>query len=284
MNNTFQNLSRTSTSPRLVRPIADVFTSSGTGCVQRDAAAYNATRRRGRDLICTRRAGGLVIVSVAPQPHPRMRLRRRLWTRDGLTGYARKRAGGAEINGPALLHRSMRAAGFVVPETFEELLRVQKTYENLVKKGVVVLKAEMDAPVIPMDWKNSALSASLRPPSSVTSAVKSFSTLVCISPTSSSRISDKAVSSGCCGSTTVTKCIEMVLILTANRVWCCEHHRHVSRFGGTLDEAAAMFLQVHDTGLAQCGFVDNSHNAAKLISGIGPKIKSVNNPDLEFVK
>ncbi|KAJ6454473.1 hypothetical protein C8R47DRAFT_1181158 [Mycena vitilis] len=51
-------------------------------------------------------------------------------------------------------NKAMRAAGFVVPETFEELPRVLKeTYEGLVKSGGVVPKAEQDPPVIPMDYK-----------------------------------------------------------------------------------------------------------------------------------
>ncbi|KAJ6451084.1 hypothetical protein C8R47DRAFT_1259756 [Mycena vitilis] len=51
-------------------------------------------------------------------------------------------------------NKVMRAAGFVVPETFEELPRVLKeTYEGLVKSGGVVPKAEQDPPVIPMDYK-----------------------------------------------------------------------------------------------------------------------------------
>lgn len=59
-----------------------------------------------------------------------------------------------------------------------------------------------------------------------------------------------------------------------------------SRFGGALDEAAVMFSNARDTGLTPREFVDNSRKANKLISGIGHKIKSVNNPDLrvELVK
>ena len=59
-----------------------------------------------------------------------------------------------------------------------------------------------------------------------------------------------------------------------------------SRFGGALDEAASMFSNARDTGLTPREFVDNSRKANKLISGIGHKIKSVNNPDLrvELVK
>jgi len=76
-----------------------------------------------------------------------------------------------------------------------------------------------------------------------------------------------------------------------------------SRFGGALDEAAAMFSSARDTGLTPREFVDQSRKANKLsafihygtdptiltkfvVSGIGHKIKSVNNPDLrvELVK
>lgn len=49
---------------------------------------------------------------------------------------------------------AMRAAGFVVPETFEELPRVlSETYEALVKNGKIQPKRERDPPVIPMDYK-----------------------------------------------------------------------------------------------------------------------------------
>jgi ATP citrate (pro-S)-lyase len=59
-----------------------------------------------------------------------------------------------------------------------------------------------------------------------------------------------------------------------------------SRFGGALDEAAAMFSNARDTGLTPREFVDQCRKNNKLISGIGHKIKSVNNPDLrvELVK
>ena len=47
-----------------------------------------------------------------------------------------------------------------------------------------------------------------------------------------------------------------------------------------------MFSNACDTGLTPREFVDESRKANKLISGIGHKIKSVNNPDLrvELVK
>lgn len=77
-----------------------------------------------------------------------------------------------------------------------------------------------------------------------------------------------------------------------------------SRFGGALDEAASMFSGARDTGLTPREFVDQCRKQNKLsellaacctraivlmgapVSGIGHKIKSVNNPDLrvELVK
>ncbi|KAF6751355.1 hypothetical protein DFP72DRAFT_1071553 [Ephemerocybe angulata] len=46
------------------------------------------------------------------------------------------------------------------------------------------------------------------------------------------------------------------------------------------DEAAAMFSDARDMGLMPREFVDQARKQNKLISGIGHKIKSVNNPDL----
>jgi ATP citrate (pro-S)-lyase len=51
-------------------------------------------------------------------------------------------------------NRAMRAAGFIVPDTFEELPQVlRETYDRLVSSGAIVPKEERDPPVIPMDYK-----------------------------------------------------------------------------------------------------------------------------------
>jgi ATP citrate (pro-S)-lyase len=47
----------------------------------------------------------------------------------------------------------MHAAGFVIPATFKVLKATKDTYEDLLKKGIVVRKPEMEPPVIPMDYK-----------------------------------------------------------------------------------------------------------------------------------
>ena len=51
-------------------------------------------------------------------------------------------------------NQAMRAAGFIVPETFEDLPQVLKeTYEKLVSSGTIKPRAERDPPNIPMDYK-----------------------------------------------------------------------------------------------------------------------------------
>lgn len=49
---------------------------------------------------------------------------------------------------------AMKATGFIVPDTFEDLPTVLKeTYDSLVSSGKIVPKAEREPPVIPMDYK-----------------------------------------------------------------------------------------------------------------------------------
>ena len=58
------------------------------------------------------------------------------------------------------------------------------------------------------------------------------------------------------------------------------------RFGGALDEAAAMFCDASDTGVDAEQFVKDMRKANKLIMGIGHRIKSLSNPDkrVEIIK
>ena len=49
---------------------------------------------------------------------------------------------------------AMRAAGFIVPDTFEDLPKVlRETYERLVSDGTIVPRAERPPPAIPLDYK-----------------------------------------------------------------------------------------------------------------------------------
>jgi ATP citrate (pro-S)-lyase len=66
----------------------------------------------------------------------------------------------------------MREAGFIVPDTFEELPHVLKeTYEALVRNGVIKPKAEVEPPVIPMDYKWAQELRLIRKPASFISTI-----------------------------------------------------------------------------------------------------------------
>ncbi|PCH45006.1 ATP-citrate synthase [Wolfiporia cocos MD-104 SS10] len=214
---------------------------------------------------------------------------------------------------------AMRAAGFIVPDTFEDLPQVLKeTYERLVSNGTIVPKSEREPPVIPMDYKWAQELGLIRKPAAFISTISDERGQELLY--AGMRISEVFKDDIGIGGVVsllwfkrrlppwATKFIEMVLMLTAdhgpavsgamNTIVATRAGKDLisslasglltigSRFGGALDEAAAMFSGARDTGLTPREFVDQSRKQNKLISGIGHKIKSVNNPDLrvELVK
>jgi ATP citrate (pro-S)-lyase len=69
-------------------------------------------------------------------------------------------------------NRAMKAAGFIVPDTFEELPHVLKeTYEQLVKNGTIKPKPEVEPPVIPMDYKWAQELGMIRKPAAFISTI-----------------------------------------------------------------------------------------------------------------
>ncbi|KAF9457825.1 ATP citrate lyase isoform 2 [Collybia nuda] len=214
---------------------------------------------------------------------------------------------------------AMRAAGFIVPDTFEQLPdALSDTYQRLVKTGIISPRAEREPPVIPMDYKWAQELGLIRKPAAFISTISDERGQELLY--AGMRISDVFKEDIGLGGVVsllwfkrrlppwATKFIEMVLMLTAdhgpavsgamNTIVASRAGKDLisslasglltigSRFGGALDEAASMFSGARDTGLTPREFVDQSRKANKLISGIGHKIKSVNNPDLrvELVK
>lgn len=77
----------------------------------------------------------------------------KMFTTEVQFGHAGSMAN-SELETADAKNKAMRAAGFVVPETFEELPRVLKaTYEALVRAGTIRPTREVEPPVIPMDYK-----------------------------------------------------------------------------------------------------------------------------------
>lgn len=216
-------------------------------------------------------------------------------------------------------NQAMRDAGFLVPDTFEELpALLRATYEELVSKKVIVPRPEPPTPTIPMDYKWASELGLIRKPAAFISTIsdeRGQELMYAGMPISD--VFKEEIGVGGVVSLLwfkrrlpiyATKFIEMVLMLTAdhgpavsgamNTIVATRAGKDLisslasglltigSRFGGALDEAASMFSNARDTGLTPREFVDGCRKANKLISGIGHKIKSVNNPDLrvELVK
>ena len=212
----------------------------------------------------------------------------------------------------AAKNRAMREAGFIVPNTFEELPAVLKeTYERLVREGTIVPAREVEPPVIPMDYKWAQELGLIRKPAAFISTISDERGQELLY--AGMRISDVFKEDIGLGGVVsllwfkrrlpswATKFIEMVLMLTAdhgpavsgamNTIVATRAGKDLisslasglltigSRFGGALDEAAAMFSNARDTGLTPREFVDNSRKANKLSACIPRLVFASSYPD-----
>jgi len=225
----------------------------------------------------------------------------------------------SQLETAAMKNKSMKEAGFHVPETFEDLPATLKSvYDALIKDGTIVPQVEPAVPKIPIDYAWAQELGLIRKPAAFISTISDdrgqellyagmpisdvFKEDIGIGGVMSllwfrRRLPDYA-----------SKFFEMVLMLTAdhgpavsgamNTIITTRAGKDLisalvsglltigSRFGGALDGAAEEFTRAFDKGLSPREFVDSMRKANKLIPGIGHRIKSRNNPDLrvELVK
>ena len=210
-------------------------------------------------------------------------------------------------------NRAMKAAGFIVPDTFEDLPEVlAATYQKLVQTGVIVPKPEVEPPNIPMDYQWASKLGLIRKPAAFISTISDERGQELMY--AGMRISDVFKEEIGIGGVIsllwfkrrlppfACKFIEMVLQLTAdhgpavsgamNTIITTRAGKDLisalvsglltlgTRFGGALDGAATEFSRGLNSGMTPREFVDSMRKANRLIPGIGHKIKSVNNPDL----
>jgi ATP citrate (pro-S)-lyase len=213
-------------------------------------------------------------------------------------------------------NQAMRAAGIIVPETFEKLpLVLTEAYQRLVQSGVIVPAAEPEVPKIPIDYSWAQELGLIRKPASFVSTISDDRGQELLY--AGMRISDVFKEDIGIGGVLsllwfkrrlpdyACKFIEMVLMLTAdhgpavsgamNTIITSRAGKDLisslvsglltigERFGGALDGAASQFTSAYDSGLTPREFVNQQRKANKLIPGIGHKIKSRNNPDLRVV-
>ncbi|WVQ83248.1 hypothetical protein IAT38_005387 [Cryptococcus sp. DSM 104549] len=213
-------------------------------------------------------------------------------------------------------NRAMRAAGFIVPDTFEDLPETLKAvYQKLVSVGAIQPRAEIEPPQIPMDYQWASKLGLIRKPAAFISTISDergqelmyagmrisdvFKEELGIGGVISLLWFKRRLPSFAC------KFIEMVLQLTAdhgpavsgamNTIITARAGKDLisslvaglltigDRFGGALDGAAAEFSRGLGSGATPREFVDSMRKANRLIPGIGHKIKSKTNPDLRVV-
>ncbi|KAG0235329.1 citrate synthase-like protein [Mortierella sp. GBAus27b] len=216
-------------------------------------------------------------------------------------------------------NRALRAAGVIVPETFEKLpLVLSQTYQALVKKGAITVRSEPETPKIPIDYSWAQELGLVRKPASFVSTICDDRGQELLY--AGMRISDVFKEEIGIGGVLsllwfkrrlpdyACKFIEMVLMLTADHGPAVSgaHNTIVTaragkdlvsslcaglltigdRFGGALDGAAEQFSSAYDKSLSPREFVNSMRKQNKLILGIGHKIKSRTNPDLrvEIIK
>ncbi|RKO94623.1 citrate synthase-like protein [Blyttiomyces helicus] len=236
----------------------------------------------------------------------------KMFTTDVQFGHAGSLANSARETAEAK-NLALRAAGVIVPETFEELPEaLEKVYLSLVENGTIAPFTEPPAPKIPIDYSWAQELGLIRKPAS-------FISTICDDRGQELLYAGMAITEvlkeeiGIGGVLSLlwfkrrlpnyaAKLIEMVLMLTADHGPAVSgaHNTIVTaragkdmissltaglltigdRFGGALDGAAQAFSAAYDSNLTPQEFVDSMRKKHELILGIGHKIKSRTNPDL----
>merc|ERR1711865_1264393 len=166
---------------------------------------------------------------------------------------------------------------------------------KMVEEGDIVEVPEGETPQVPMDYTWAKKLGMVRKPANFISSIaddRGDELKYCGVPISEVFQKDMGIG-GVLGllwfrrqlPAACTRFIEMVLMVTADHGPAVSgaHNTIGTRFGGALDDAAMMFTQAYNTGVAPKDFVDQMKKSNKLIMGIGHRIKSLENPDQRVV-
>jgi len=233
-------------------------------------------------------------------------------------GHAGAQARG-EQETAAAKNAAMKAVGIIVPDSFDKLPgALDSLYTTMVEEGDIVETPEPETPAIPLDYTWAKKLGLVRKPANFISSISDdrgdelkycgvtisdvFQKDLGVGGVLSLLWFRKLLPPACC------KFIEMILMVTADHGPAVSgaHNTIVAaragkdlvsslcsglltigpRFGGALDDAAKMFSEAHDSGIAAPKFVDDMKRGNKLIMGIGHRIKSLANPDqrVEIIK
>jgi ATP citrate (pro-S)-lyase len=207
---------------------------------------------------------------------------------------------------------ALREAGAYVPTNFIEFGEmIHQVYATLVESGTLVPSPEPPTPKIPMDFTWAKKLGLVRKPANFVSSISDDrGEELLYSGMPISQVFEKDLGVG--GAVSLLwfrrelpqyalKFIDMILMITADHgpAVAGAHNTIVTtragkdlvssltsglltigpRFGGALDEAAAMFTEASDGGRDAKDFVSSMRKQNKLIMGIGHRVKSLSNPD-----
>merc|ERR1719392_667377 len=233
-------------------------------------------------------------------------------------GHAGAQARG-DMETAAAKNKAMKEAGIHVPDSFDKLPEmIAAVYEDLVEEGVVVETPEGETPQVPMDYTWAKKLGMVRKPANFISSIADdrgeelkycgvsitdvFAQELGIGGVLSLLWFRRQLPPAC------TKFIEMILMVTADHGPAVSgaHNTIVTaragkdlvsalcsglltigpRFGGALDDAAAMFSEAQGSGIAPKDWIEKMKKSNQLIMGIGHRIKSLANPDqrVEIIK
>lgn len=210
-------------------------------------------------------------------------------------------------------NKALREAGAVVPNSFDDYGdKIKKTYEALVRKGVIKPAAEVIPPTVPMDYAQAVKEGKIRKPTSFINTIsndKKEELEYCNVPISRVLESEMGIG-GVIGllwfrrelPPYARKFLETAIILTADHGPAVSgaHNAIVAsragkdiisclasglltigpRFGGAIDGAAQNFKRAQEAGLAPAQFMKEMKAKNVPIPGIGHKVKSLTNPDM----
>lgn len=227
-------------------------------------------------------------------------------------GHAGAKAG-TDVEGADAKNAGLRAAGAVVPESFDDYAeKIHDVYEDLVRRGKIKPAPEVAVPNVPADFAKALKAGAIRRPASFISTISDDrGEELLYGKLPISQVFKKDIGLG--GVLSIlwfkkllpryaTTFIEMVLMVVADHGPAVSgaHNTIVAsragkdlisslvsgllcigpRFGGALDGAALQFSDALDRGLTPLEFVDSMRRKGTNIQGIGHRIKSIHNPDM----
>jgi len=213
----------------------------------------------------------------------------------------------------AAKNAAMAEVGAYVPSSFDSIGdTIFKVYSGLVDDGTISPNPEPPVPKIPMDFNWAKRLGIIRKPANFISTIsddRGDELTYAGMPISECISEDIGVGGVLCLlwfrrrlPEYATKFIEMVLMVSADHGPAVSgaHNTIVAsragkdlvsslasglltigpRFGGALDESAAMFMKAFDDGIDADTFIKDCRKKNQLIMGIGHKIRTLQNPDM----